>query len=117
MPTVAKIISHSRVITLAATPESIAPSPGTPELSTEVVIQAKSTNAGDCFIGDNASQDFAISPGNHLPITDLFQTRVFATPGSNQVPVEIEFDLDKIFCKVGVNGEGVNVLRSELVTT
>lgn len=101
----AKLVVHSRVITLAATPESIAPVPGTSEKSTDIVIQAKSGNAQSCFIGGVGAELFELPPGAVISFSDVFHT------GS-----ELEFDLDEIFCKVGVNGEGVNVLRTEIVT-
>lgn len=100
-----KIITHSRTITLAVTPESVAPSPGTSERTTDAVIQAKSGNTVACFIGDENNQDFELGPGAVIAISDLVH-----------IGTELEFDLDEIFCKVGVNGEGVNILRTEVVS-
>lgn len=101
----AKIVTHERIITLAATPESLAPIPGTSKRSTDAVIQAKLTNTQSCFIGNNNAQLFELSPGTVISLSDLIH-----------VGTEMEFDLDEIFCKVGVNGEGVNILRTEVVT-
>ena len=101
----AKLVVHSRVITLAVTPESIAPAPGTSELSSDVIIQAKSTNTQPCLIGGEGNELFELPANAVISLSDVFHTER-----------ELEFDLDEIFCKVGADGEGVNVLRTEVVS-
>lgn len=100
-----KIITHSRTIADTGTPESIAPTPGTSLLSSDAVVQAKLSNTVPCFIGGVGDQSFELAPGAVIGISDLFH-----------VGTELKYDLDEIFCKVGVNGEGVNILRTKAVS-
>lgn len=99
-----KIISHSKTVTLAATPEEISPA-GVSLLTPSAVIQAKSSNTVACFIGDSASQDLELVPGASISIADLFNDET-----------KLAVDLFEIFCKVGVNGEGINVLRTKVLS-
>ncbi len=80
---------------------------GTPEplqqnrlASDFIKIKAKSTNTKTVSIGDSSSQDFELAAGIELSLNEVLEKNGGCTT----------LDLAKIYCKVQVNGEGVEVL-------
>ena len=85
----------TKTIALAATPEVIVASQ---IFVKSVVIQALVTNTDFLYIGDSTRQLFALSPGRSLTI----QGDNMDNGTSGKV------DLNTIWAKVNVNGEGLN---------
>lgn len=99
----ATIITESKVVTLAATPEALV---STSTFSSDIVIQAKTSNTQSIFVGPcSGSQDFELAIGAVISISDIMH-----------VTTEIDIDLNKICLKVNVNGEGANVLFTKVVS-
>ena len=90
-----KPISLSKTVAATGTPEAIT---ATKTLSPTVFIQAKPGNTQNVTIGDSVAQHYVLIPGASINLTD---------GAFNQN--DYDFDLSKIYVKVLVNGEGVNV--------
>jgi len=80
------LLAGEKVVASAATPEALAGS----TVSTSVVVQSKPANTKSLFIGTNTTQKLELLPG--------------ATVAFNVT------NLNQVFVKVQVNGEGVNYL-------
>lgn len=63
-------------------------------------IRAKTTNTNPVFIGDSSAQDFSLSAGQELPLSE-----VLSKTGGGSI-----LDMHKIYCKCTTNGEGVQVI-------
>lgn len=98
----ANIVTVSKTVALAATPEALV---AAQTFSFDGVIQAKASNTVIARIGPcSGSQDFELAPGAVIAISDIFVNRK-----------ESYIDLNLICADVGVNGEGVNVLYTQVV--
>lgn len=87
LPQVPEIIfADEKVVAETGTPEPL----GSGVLKNGVLIQAKVTNTQSVYIGNATKQPVELTPGEALPF-----------PASN---------LDKLYVKVAVDGEGVNYL-------
>lgn len=99
----ATLITLSKTVALAATPEAIV---ATKTFSSDVVIQAKSTNTQSVFVGPcSGSQDFELLAGTTISISEV-----------THINTETDFDLNRICLKVNVNGEGANILLTKFVS-
>jgi hypothetical protein len=91
IPTVAgantTLLAGQKSVALVATPEPVT---AIATAVKSVVIQAKSTNTAVCSVGNAAAQYHELYPGD-------------------AVSIDID-DLNKIYIKVSVNGEGINYL-------
>ena len=93
----AKIKTFVKNVTLAVTPEALQANRLT---SDYIRIRAKTTNTNPVYIGDSASQDFPLSAGQELPLSEVLDRN----GGSSLI------DLAQIYCKATTNGEGVAVI-------
>lgn len=93
----ADVVTFSKTVAATATPEALSASN---LKSTNVIIQAKSTNTATALIGPcSGTQDVELAPGSSITVSNVIQNK-----GEQQV------NLNSICLKVGVNGEGANVL-------
>lgn len=82
-----EIRAGEKVVALAATPEAMT-TQETGRQIRHVVIQAKKGNTTTCYLGNATTQKLELSPGESIGLVVL--------------------NLNKIYVKVGLNGEGVN---------
>jgi hypothetical protein len=80
------LVAGEKVVASAVTPEALAGSITT----TSVVVQSKSTNSKSLFIGTSTAQKLELLPGASVAFNVT--------------------NLNQVFVKVQVNGEGVNYL-------
>lgn len=99
-----KLISHSKSVNTFSVPESLSPE-GKSEYSADIILQAKFKNKGVCYIGNKDSQDYELQPGDFFNVAEIFHQGK-----------ELELDLNEIYCKVVMDGDGVNILRTEIVS-
>lgn len=99
----ATIITVSKTVTLAATPEPIV---ATIIFSSNLFIQAKSANTQSAFVGPcSGSQNYELAPGAGLSLAEI-----------THLGSAIDIDLNRICLKVSVNGEGANLLYTKIVS-
>lgn len=91
-----KIKSIAKTVAATTTPEPIS---STRIITSNAKIKALTTNATPVLIGDETSQDYPLSAGQELLLTDLF-----SKSGVDEV------DLSEIYCKVGTNGNGIAII-------
>lgn len=83
------LLAGDKDVTAAATPEALASST---TVLNSVLIQAKTTNTGSVYVGDDTDQEVELEAGDAI--------------------VVVVADLASIYIKVAVNGEGVNYVGS-----
>lgn len=99
----AVLITESKTVASSGTPEAIVAGA---IFSDDLVIQAKSSNTQPVFVGPcSGTQDIALPAGATLAISEITHIRT-------EQPV----DLAKVCLKVGVNGEGANIMYTKIVT-
>lgn len=95
-----KLKSFKKLIASNATPERIA---NLQIITNSCKIKALSANTGSIFIGDELGQEFELKAKEEISLTELFEK----SGGS------ADFDLQDLFCKVAVNGEGLCVIYAD----
>lgn len=88
------VATFEKCVAAAATPEALTASA---TLSPDLIIQAKTTNTQPVLVGNSSAQHLSVPVGG-VVILESHANR--------------EYDLSKIYVKVGVNGECVSVLRT-----
>jgi len=94
-----KLQTLNKAVAAAATAE---PLTQTQQLVTGLRIKPRTANASaDVLIGDSAGQFYQVAKGTELDLTTLLMSK---TGGLDTI------DLNKIYVKVGTNGDSVDVV-------
>jgi len=99
----AVLISATKTVALAATPEPLA---GVGVFSDDLIVQAKTANTQPVFFGPcSGTQDIELAAGASIGISEITSVRS-----------EVGIDLNKICLKVSVNGEAASILYTKVVS-